>query len=39
MTRISEASNNSNLRAFKGIVKHSYKLLDKNRNGQALYEI
>jgi transposase len=36
MTRISEASSSLKLSDFKGIVKHSYKCLDKCRNGQAL---
>ncbi|KAG1135159.1 hypothetical protein G6F37_012923 [Rhizopus arrhizus] len=35
MTRISEASSSLKLSDFKGIVKHSYKSLDKCRNGQA----
>ncbi|KAG0767881.1 hypothetical protein G6F18_003787 [Rhizopus arrhizus] len=36
MTRISGASNSLKLSDFKGIVRHSHKLLDKCRNGKAL---
>lgn len=36
MTRISKASNSLRLNDFQGIVRHSYKCLDKCRNSQPL---